>query len=574
LDFLSLLAVAKEIGPRIKGAEFRTATRTGGESFHLGFSGEGGHLHLTVELEPVSPLLFLRSGRPPEGNGHPLIQQLKTYLHRRRVARTGLLDGERAFEIAFEGDRALIMEPVERTPNLVLIEGSERRIVACYAMKPKLEDYQRALIPGEKYRTLPPSGRIKVSELVEGRPVAAPLGEGELSAKRLHQLVIGLDWWLARELAERAESRPGSAWEAVVETLTRMYEDITSGNCSPALHVPHRERGRLPESQELPFAFPFPLTGVPGLRSEPRETMNDAVRDAFEMKAAVLELERRARRLGKGLQISKRRLERALAALDREEAEAGSEADYSVRGDLILANLSSIRKGMRELKVDSFQGPGSEMTIELDPALSPAENADEYYRKARRAKRKLRAIPERRQELKRRLVELAGAMERVRKAATLDEMEKVSEKFGIAPALPARGRAAETGPTAKPADRLRRFLTSDGWTILVGRSDRANDYLTHTVAQPHDIWFHASALSGSHVILRRPHRTASPSKRAITEAAAVAAYFSKGRKANRVPVVYTEKRFVRKFRKSKPGAAACSREKLVMVKPALPAESG
>ena len=122
---------------------------------------------------------------------------------------------------------------------------------------------------------------------------------------------------------------------------------------------------------------------------------------------------------------------------------------------------------------------------------------------------------------------------------------------------------------AAPYERFRKFVTSDGWTILVGKSDRENDYLTHTVAQPHDIWFHASGLSGSHVVLRKPHRNASPSKIAITEAAATAAYFSKGRKANRVPVIYTEKRYVRKFKKSKPGAAVCTREKLVMVKPRL-----
>jgi predicted ribosome quality control (RQC) complex YloA/Tae2 family protein len=102
----------------------------------------------------------------------------------------------------------------------------------------------------------------------------------------------------------------------------------------------------------------------------------------------------------------------------------------------------------------------------------------------------------------------------------------------------------------------------------VGRSDAENDLLTHRFASPSDLWFHAQGSAGSHVILKGAHP--STPRTVIEKAASIAAYFSKARHSSTVPVIYTEKRHVRKPRKSKAGTATCSRSKTVFVKPSLP----
>jgi hypothetical protein len=142
----------------------------------------------------------------------------------------------------------------------------------------------------------------------------------------------------------------------------------------------------------------------------------------------------------------------------------------------------------------------------------------------------------------------------------------------------ARGAGLAAGDRAASVERdaaaggvhPRKFELPGGWVVLVGRSNRENDVLTHRLARPNDLWFHARGAAGSHVVLRRGGRKDNPPRDIISRTAAIAAYFSKARTSAMVPVIYTEKRHVRKPRKGAPGLALCTHEKVVMVAPGLP----
>ena len=125
-------------------------------------------------------------------------------------------------------------------------------------------------------------------------------------------------------------------------------------------------------------------------------------------------------------------------------------------------------------------------------------------------------------------------------------------------------RAKRTGRDIHP----RRYLTSSGHLLLVGRNSRENEALTKSAA-PDDIWLHARNLGGSHVILRREDKTQMPSRKTLYEAACLAAWYSKGRGSTTVPVDYTERRYVRKMKNGSPGQVVFTREKTLFVEPAL-----
>ena len=116
----------------------------------------------------------------------------------------------------------------------------------------------------------------------------------------------------------------------------------------------------------------------------------------------------------------------------------------------------------------------------------------------------------------------------------------------------------------------RKYLTDDGWMIMAGKNNKENDILTHRVAAQNDFWFHAHGYSGSHVILKRDGRKDEPSKLSIEQAAAVAAFWSKGKTAKKVPVVYTLKKYVNKPKGGAPGQAVLKREKTIVVQPRVP----
>jgi predicted ribosome quality control (RQC) complex YloA/Tae2 family protein len=115
-----------------------------------------------------------------------------------------------------------------------------------------------------------------------------------------------------------------------------------------------------------------------------------------------------------------------------------------------------------------------------------------------------------------------------------------------------------------------RFRTLEGWDVLIGRTSEGNDHLTVHVARPEDYWFHAHGCPGSHVVLRRGKGPNEPSKATLEEVAGWAAFHSKARTAGKVPVNYTQKKYVRKPRGAKPGLVYIEREKTLLVRPVEP----
>jgi predicted ribosome quality control (RQC) complex YloA/Tae2 family protein len=122
----------------------------------------------------------------------------------------------------------------------------------------------------------------------------------------------------------------------------------------------------------------------------------------------------------------------------------------------------------------------------------------------------------------------------------------------------------------EPSKLARRFVSSEGLTILVGRGSRQNDALTGKVAQSHDFWLHVAGYSGSHVVLRNPDRRPEPSEASLLEAAQLAAYFSQARNAPKVEVHYTRKKFVARPRGGKPGVVRLRNYQSIAVRPGIP----
>ena len=205
-----------------------------------------------------------------------------------------------------------------------------------------------------------------------------------------------------------------------------------------------------------------------------------------------------------------------------------------------------------------FSGERS-VAIPLDPARSPERNIRLYFTKAKKGEKGALIIKNR-----------ALAVERAFEERRLEiaRIEALSSAAELIPLVPPEWAARERGRGDAPRERFRRFPIDERHTVYVGRSDEENDILTHEFAAPTDLWFHAQGVPGSHVILKGAHRSTSGA--VIEKAAAIAAAFSKAKNSKTVPVIYAEKRYVRRPRKSKPGTAACQRGKTIFVEPALP----
>lgn len=383
-------------------------------------------------------------------------------------------------------------------------------------------------------------------------------------------------------------------------------------------------RGEGKSEREL-AADPVATSSVP---------VEDLFADAWNRAALLIRRARAGdcvRKVQRLLRAERDRLLRLQAKLAVELEEARGGTDQRRQAEALLANARRVPKGARSVTLEDPGDPGRKLTIELDPRLGFSENAKRLFRKAARLERSLPLREERaahagellrsiedwlvlpafadtgrpggctaaqgdsavdaepgRAEVERALEEPIDSLQAAHREARerLRRLEPglrrgwhaAVERWREAlagldrpldrPGFEARRMAVEK--PVEPAAKPRRFMLPGGWEVLIGRSNRENDLLTHKVARPEDLWFHARGAAGSHVILRVPTRGARPSKQVIEQTASIAAYFSKARTSAMVPVVYTEKRYVRKPRKGTPGLAVCLREKVVMVKPEVP----
>jgi predicted ribosome quality control (RQC) complex YloA/Tae2 family protein len=201
--------------------------------------------------------------------------------------------------------------------------------------------------------------------------------------------------------------------------------------------------------------------------------------------------------------------------------------------------------------------------------LNPVENAQRYFKRSRKAKAGLTKIEARLEQLRGQLEELQGMRQSLQTDLEKDKVQELKillDRLGVQVSpVSSEGRAKNRQFRSRPLT----IALNGGWTIMVGRNNLENDRLTHRLAAPGDLWFHAQGVSGAHVILRREGRKDKPSKKVLEETASVAAYFSRARHSKMVPVVYTEKRYVRKPRGAKPGVAVIEREKSLFVEPKL-----
>jgi len=356
-------------------------------------------------------------------------------------------------------------------------------------------------------------------------------------------------------------------------------------------------------------------------QSEPREQGRSA-------KPADPVAERREA-VRKALDRHAKKLARKLEALRGDLVEARRAPEWRRFGEALLAYAHQVPARAKTVELGDPHDHERTLEIELDPAISAPANAARYFKRAAKAERGLREIPPRMEAVKREHDELKATLARAVEAARAEkeapsarehrsarhvppaeesaheaaeaahlELERVlaslsastRETLRAPEPLPRRKLGIVSDEKTKPAGakppttpapkRVRpelpaklipwRYKSSEGWDVLIGKSSEANDHLTLHVARPEDYWFHAHGCPGSHVVLRRGKGANEPSKATLQEVASWAAFYSKGRTAGRVPVIFTQKKYVRKPRGAKAGTVHVEREKMLMVRPVEP----
>jgi predicted ribosome quality control (RQC) complex YloA/Tae2 family protein len=513
------------------------------------------HCDLLISVQGSQPYVYLserRSGNPQTPPAFCML--LRKHLIGARVERAFRVGTERIIRIEFDAPdelgtrrkRALLCEMMGKHSNIILLNEND---VVVDAVKRIYADTSRVrpMLPGVDY-TLPPPGKG-----------IGPLMEAEIEAG-----------------GDRAR-----------------YESLDAeGEYDPLIFKDGD--GRLKDY------YVFDINLYRGLERTRSPSVSAMLESYYEEKGSGNRTEQKCADLRQTLKarLDKLYLKKQRLLEDREKAKHADE--FRVKGELITANIYRLRQGMAEAEFEPFEpappphdGAGESETeseaapvaetvkTALDPRLTPSQNAQRYFKKYAKAKT---AIVEKAKQLEitERDIDFLESyvvfMENASDAADVDRLREELTEFGYV-----RRRSKKIAKRSVKKEYLR-YESRAGLPIYVGRSGKENDELTFRKAKPDDLWLHTKDISGSHVILARSSSTVpreenhasssgAPSgfdEASVREAAGVAAYYSKAKHSESVPVNYCLVKYVKKPSGAKPGFVIFTHNRTLYVKPGLP----
>lgn len=245
----------------------------------------------------------------------------------------------------------------------------------------------------------------------------------------------------------------------------------------------------------------------------------------------------------------------------------GNPDEHKRIGDLLLANISNaVREGNLVQLNDYYADGGPTIEIEVDENMTLQDAAGHFFSRYAKAKRAIEGVGARLTQIEVEVASLEAKLARLESAIERHDVQALAKFDEGKP----RVQVATAGRKGKAQDSaaagMRRYLSSDGYEVLVGRSARDNDKLTFKVARPNDLWLHAGDYPGSHVIIRNSSKKEIP-QRTVIEAAQLAAKFSQAGKDSKVTIHYTPRKFISKPKGAAPGLVRISSFKSITVKP-------
>ena len=261
------------------------------------------------------------------------------------------------------------------------------------------------------------------------------------------------------------------------------------------------------------------------------------------------------------LRDKKKKLERLLLNLDKDYAKCLQWEKSNLYGELLKANLNSLKPNLPLAKVLNYYN-NQEIEIPLDVKISPRENMEQYFKKAKRLKRGLAVVEQNKQ---RAIMKIEHTIEQLSAVEKADNLESLHTIIATQSIKVLASKTVSKKEQKKEKSPFRYFLSKNGLRIYVGRNNEENDRLTISFSKGDDFWCHADGYAGSHVLVPLP-RGKKIDEQTFLDAVNLAIYYSKAKRSGVADVLYTDRRYVTKTKNQPAGRVYVSKHKIVHVK--------
>ena len=465
------------------------------------------------------------------------IMVLRKYLQGAVIESIEQIENDRIVEITVSnkneiGDdiqATLIIEIMGKHSNILLVDKSNHKILEVIKHIGFSQNSYRTLLPGATY-IAPPSTDALNPFTIKDEKLFEILQTQELKAKNLQTLFQGLGRDTASELENLLVNEKLSKFRNFFKQETNPCLTDKSFSCVPFSNTIDDHFSSL--SQLLDVFY-----------------KDKAERDRVKQQASEL-IRRVENELQKNRQKLKKQEKELLATENAEE--------FRQKGELLTTFLHQVPNDQDQVVLDNYY-TNQPITIALDKALTPNQNAQKYFKRYQKLKEAVKYLTELIEETKSTILYLES-VETVFNQAGLDEIAEIREEL-IQTGFIRRRQREKIQKRKKPE----KYLASDGKTIiLVGRNNLQNEELTFKIARKEELWFHAKNIPGSHVVISG---NLNPSDEVKTDAAELAAYYSKGRLSNLVQVDMIQVKKLNKPTGGKPGFVTYTGQKTLRVTP-------
>lgn len=573
MDGLSLYSAMNELNKRLAGGKIDKIQQTDKEELLLMVRSLGQTYRLLINASAADNRVQLTELKKQAPSEAPMFCMLL----RKRIAGGKIVRFEqerldRVLKISIEtyndlGDLsvfALYCELMGKHSNIILVNEKGVIVDAIKHVGLGMSSV-RFVMPGLEY-SAPPAQDKQDPSVAAAADFSAALSMAGMSiAKALSNAFFGLSPAVAAQLVARYTDKTECTQlseaerEELAERLAAFYADMAQGK--------EKASAVLNALGETEAVYPFAIAGG-GIK------LYDSIGEALD--SLYINSDRRewAKRHGassrKVLQNNIERCEKKLA-LYADALNSGEQMEKCrLYGELLTANLHSLKSGTDTAAVDNYYAdPVERIAIPLDRQLTPGENAQRYYKKYQKLKAaRDMAIVQREQTLSE-LNYLEGQLDNLTKCTAENELSELIEELKDQGYIKRDKGGKKKMKLA--ASKPMHFVSSMGADIYVGKNNRQNDELTLRFASPNDIWMHTKNIPGSHVIVKGASEQDTAT---MTEAALLAAYYSRARGSENVAVDYTPRKYVKKPAGAKPGMVIYTTNKTAYVTPSEEAVAG
>jgi predicted ribosome quality control (RQC) complex YloA/Tae2 family protein len=531
---------------------FHMKTRTGKVFLLLSANSSHPRIHL-IEKQPENP--------PAPYSFCMLLRKHLTgsrILDVKQVGRDRILqmEFESANELGYSVRKTLTIEIMGKHSNIILTDRESHQILDAIKRVSIDVSRERQILPGKSYVLPPSQGKTPIEQISQELTDTIYSYPGGVE-KGLLTYLEGFSPLLCREIAFRLEEDGGASRETLQNLLVEIKNDLNSHQYYPTVYL---------DKDQTPLDYHvIPLTLYQHLGTAISFASTSQALEYYHLhKNASNRLKQKAMDLNKSLRTSMERLYLKKQRL-LEDLERAKQADeFRLYGELITAQLHRIPIGSPSATLENYYDQ-TPITIPLDPKISPAKNAQQYFKKYGKLKGSTKEKMLQLGETEKDLEYLASVESFLEMADQLDVLEDIRKELRENGFI-RKSKASQESRKGKPS--YLHYVLKNGAKVLVGRNNKENDILTFRESKPGDYWFHAKDFPGAHVILRPSQGV--PTELEIQETAAIAAYHSKGRQSGNVPVDYMPLRYVKKPNGAKPGMVIFTHQQTIYVDPLLP----